>query len=128
MDILAIILFISPWLYFIGYMIYIISQLTRGVKLPMRLVIADFICMALILFVFILVYTGKLTFVGKSADDIGSEQGAGLARLLYMVVDLGIVVITFFAFQLFFMIYFSRELKKLRRNEELPHRQEGDIF
>ncbi|HEX2628655.1 MAG TPA: hypothetical protein VHM26_06585 [Chitinophagaceae bacterium] len=119
MSVLIFVLFLSPWLYFVGFVIYIIVQLAKKRKLPIRLVIADMIGMALLLVLYVLVYTHNLAFIGEY-EYPADNYGQGIGNAFTTAMNLTYVIAAFFIFQLYFMSYINRETKKMRKNERLP--------
>jgi hypothetical protein len=97
------------------------------VFLSVRLVIADMICMGLLLLLFTFIYTENLAIMYQYTHPAVLSNDI-IGNMYVKSINLALVIAAFFLFQLCFMLYFSKELKKLTGPEELPHRQEGDIF
>jgi hypothetical protein len=130
MVILFLILFASPWIYAIGFAIYIVVMLIQKKKLPVSLLLIKTGSIAALLLLHQLVSDHKVRFFGSYVPG-GEDWGDGLANLYTSLGNLMIVLVVFFVVQGFLLVFFKRELRKLNKPSDRypqPHDGKVDIF
>jgi len=120
------VLLLAPWVYAIGLAMYFIILLTQKKKLPLLLVVADFILIGLFLYLHNLVYEQKIAFIGSYAKPVEIlDMDTGVDNTDTILLNLGIGVVAFFAIQLLFMKYLNRQIDKLNDPPAAPYNKKG---
>lgn len=124
-EILFLIIFASPWIYTIGFAIYIVVMLIQKKKLPVSLLLIKAGSIGALLLLHLLVLDHKVRFFGSYVPG-GEDWGDGLANLYTTLVNLMIVIVVFFVAQGFLLVFFKREFRKLNKPSDPYPQHDGD--
>jgi hypothetical protein len=113
------VLLLAPWVYAIGLAMYFIILLTQKKKLPILLVVVNFILVGAFLYLHNLVYEQQFTFTGSYARPVElSDTDTDADNANTFLLNLGIGVAIFFVVQFLYMKYINKRIDKL--NDPLP--------
>ena len=93
--------------------IFLIVKSVRRKKIPWAVVVANGLCIVLLLWLKYKVQNHEIIFAGNYSYG-GDDWGEGLANVGVTLGNLGIVYLIILATQIVFVIIFSRESKKMK--------------